>query len=62
MSAAMDKALLAMSLGEEEDEPFTMPDLPEFNSFEKNAISVIGRLLNPDCQKMSSLILDMPRK
>lgn len=62
MSAAMDKAMLAMSLGEEEDEPFIMPDLPEFYSCEKNAISVIGRALNPDCQKMSSLIMDMPRK
>ncbi|XP_024004754.1 uncharacterized protein LOC112081926 [Eutrema salsugineum] len=57
----MDKALMAMSL-EEEDVPFDMMDLPEYSSCERNVFSVIGRLLNPDCQKMASLILDMPRK
>lgn len=61
MSTSIDKALMAMSL-EEEDKPFDMPDLPEFCSSEKNVLSIMGRLLNPDCQKMSSLILDMPRK
>ncbi|KAL0689957.1 hypothetical protein Bca4012_089635 [Brassica carinata] len=61
MSIAMDKALMAMSL-EEEDEPFNLPDLPEFSSVERNYLSLIGRILNPDCQKMRSLILDMPRK
>lgn len=45
-----------------EDEPFVMSDLPEFCSCEKNVVSIIGRLLNPDCQSMSSLILNMPRK
>jgi len=29
MSSAMDRALMEMSL-EEKDEPFEMPDLPEF--------------------------------
>ncbi|XP_024007219.1 uncharacterized protein LOC112083426 [Eutrema salsugineum] len=57
----MDKALMAMSL-EEEDLPFDLLDLPEYSSCEKNVFSVIGRLLNPDCQKMANLILDMPRK
>ncbi|XP_024004102.1 uncharacterized protein LOC112081569 [Eutrema salsugineum] len=57
----MDKALMAMSL-EEEDEPFDMMDLPEYSSCERNVFSIIGRLLNPECQKMASLILDMPRK
>lgn len=61
MSAAMDKALMAMSL-EEEDLPFEMPDLPEFLSVERNVISLIGRTLNPDCQPMKNLIRDMPRK
>lgn len=61
MSAAMDKALMAMSL-EEEDTPFVMPDLPEFRSTERNNRSLIGRLLNPACQKMAKLILEMPRK
>ncbi|XP_023640390.1 uncharacterized protein LOC111831096 [Capsella rubella] len=61
MSSAMDKALMAMSL-EEEDAPFEMPDLPQFSSCEKNELSLIGRLLNPKCQSMSSLVFNMPRK
>lgn len=63
MSAAMDKALMAMSLEEEEEDiPFEMPDLPEFMSKERNAISLIGRTLNLECQSMKNLIRDMPRK
>ncbi|XP_023637682.1 uncharacterized protein LOC111830237 [Capsella rubella] len=61
MSAAMDKALMTMSL-EEDDAPFEMPDLPQFSSCEKNELSLIGRLLNPQCQSMSSLVFNMPRK
>lgn len=60
MSHAMDKAMMALSL-EEEDELFDMPDLPEFKSSERNARNLIGRTLNPDCQKMPG-IQDMPRK
>lgn len=61
MSSSLDKALLGLSL-EEEDEPFDLPDLPEYSSSENNTMSLMGRLLNPECQKMASLILDMPRK
>ncbi|EFH52087.1 predicted protein [Arabidopsis lyrata subsp. lyrata] len=61
MSSAMDKAMMAMSL-EEEDIPFDMPDLPEFSSCERNVLSLVGRTLNPDCQTMKHLIRDMPRK
>lgn len=61
MSIAMDKALMAMSL-EEEDVPFDLPDLPEFSSIERNHLSLIGRILNHDCQKMPILIVEMPRK
>lgn len=61
MSASIDRALMEMSL-EEVDEPFTMPDLPEFCSSERNVMSIVGRLLTPSCQKMSSLIKDLPRK
>ncbi|XP_023635785.1 uncharacterized protein LOC111829919 [Capsella rubella] len=61
MSSAMDKALMAMSL-EEEEAPFDMPDLPQFSSCEMNELSLIGRLLNPQCQSMSSLVFNMPRK
>lgn len=44
MSVAMDRALMALSLeDEEEDEhPFTMPELPGFSSVEENALSIMG--------------------
>ncbi|KAG7533614.1 Zinc knuckle CX2CX4HX4C [Arabidopsis thaliana x Arabidopsis arenosa] len=61
MSSAMDRALMEMSL-EDKDEPFDMPDLPEFLSCERNKFSLIGRVLNPDCQPMKHLIRNMPRK
>lgn len=61
MSAAMDRALMALSL-EEEEKPFEMPDLPGFCSNEKNKLSLVGRTLNPECQKMSTLIWKMPGK
>ncbi|XP_023642217.1 uncharacterized protein LOC111831601 [Capsella rubella] len=63
MSSAMDKALMALSLEEDEEEiPFEMPDLPEFLSIERNSLSLIGRTLNPGCQPMKNLIRDMPQK
>lgn len=63
MSSAMDKALMAMSLeDEEEDIPFQMPDLPEYSFAIRNALSLVGRVLNPDCQVMTHLIRNMPRK
>ncbi|XP_048605831.1 uncharacterized protein LOC125583238 [Brassica napus] len=61
MSEILDKALKHLSI-EEEDEPFVLPDRPEFYATERNSMSLIGRLLNPHCQKMGDLILDMPRK
>ncbi|KAG7581071.1 Reverse transcriptase domain [Arabidopsis suecica] len=61
MSAAMDKALMAMSL-EDDDVPFVMPDLPEFSSCERNVLSLIGRILNPECQTVSGVVHSMPRK
>lgn len=63
MSSAMDKALMAMRIEEEdEDSPFDLPDLPEYKSNEQNSMSIIGRLLNPERPKMASLILDLPTK
>ncbi|KAL1197779.1 hypothetical protein V5N11_003682 [Cardamine amara subsp. amara] len=61
MSSSIDRALMALSIGEE-DEHITMPDLPEFCSSESNFLSIIGRVLNPVCQKVGNLVLDMPRK
>lgn len=63
MSSAMDKSLMAMRIEDDKEEvPFYLPDLPEYSSNENNVLSLIGRLLNPECQKMASLILDLPRK
>ncbi|XP_024014056.1 uncharacterized protein LOC112088131 [Eutrema salsugineum] len=60
--ANIDKALMSLSLEEEEDIPFVMPNLPKYCSCEKNVMSIMGRTLNPECQNMADLILDMPRK
>ncbi|XP_033144745.1 uncharacterized protein LOC103857245 [Brassica rapa] len=63
MSSAMDKALMAMSLEDDDDDvPFVMPNLTEYSSCERNKRSLIGRLLNPDVQKMAIFIFEMPRK
>lgn len=61
MSSSIDRVLLAMKISEVE-EPYNMPDDPEFCSIEENRLSLIGRVLNPDHQKISDLVLDMPRK
>lgn len=47
-----------MSLDEEE--PLTLPDDPKFRVFDKNETSLLGRLLNPDCQSMERMIEYMP--
>ncbi|CAA7054863.1 unnamed protein product [Microthlaspi erraticum] len=63
MSAAMDRALMAMSLEEEEeDRPLVLPNRPEYSSCGNNVLSLIGRVLNPDCQKISHLLIDLPRR
>lgn len=48
MSAEMDRALLALSLKDDDDGPFTLPNLPQYFATERNACSLIGRLLNPE--------------
>ncbi|KAG2301853.1 hypothetical protein Bca52824_030504 [Brassica carinata] len=52
---------MALSL-EEEEKPFDMPNLPGFSSAQDNVLSIVGRILNPDHQKMPGLIITMPRK
>lgn len=61
MEPSLNKAMLGMTL-EEDEEPYTIPDRPEFYSTERNVLSLVGRFLNPQCQDMTDLILDMPRK
>lgn len=54
ISSKLDKALLALRLVED-DEPFDLPDLPEYCSSERNVLSLVGRVLNPECQSKSNL-------
>lgn len=58
----MDKAILAMSLTDDDDAPYNLPDLPKYYDTERNANSLIGRLHSPEHQSMANLILDMSRK
>lgn len=57
MDENLNAAIKAMSL--EEDEPITLPYDPRFKVFDENSISLLGRLLNPDCQLMARMIEDM---
>ncbi|VVB17619.1 unnamed protein product [Arabis nemorensis] len=45
----------------EDDEPTELPNSPRFRVFEEKAISLLGRLLNPDAQAMAKMIEDVPR-
>lgn len=54
----LHSALRAMTI--EDDEPINLPDEPRFKVFEENSLSLLGRLLNPDCQSMSRMIDEMP--
>ncbi|XP_013594457.1 PREDICTED: uncharacterized protein LOC106302505 [Brassica oleracea var. oleracea] len=59
MSKELFSAMKSMTL--EDDEPITLPDEPRFRVFDENSLSLLGRLLNPDCQSMSRMIEDMPK-
>ncbi|XP_013703951.2 uncharacterized protein LOC106407623 [Brassica napus] len=54
MADSLYKAISAMSLVD--DDPIVLPDDPKFRVFEANENSLLGRLLNPDCQVMSRMI------
>ena len=58
MADMLHKAIKSMSL--EEEEPLTLPDSPRFRVYDKNETSLLGRLLNPDCQSMACMIEYMP--
>lgn len=59
MADQLHVAIKAMSI--EDDEPITLLDSPIFKVFNENSTSLLGRLLNPDCQSMERMIEDMPR-
>ncbi|XP_013674427.2 uncharacterized protein LOC106378924 [Brassica napus] len=58
MADLLQKAIQSMSL--EEEEPLTLPDSPRFRVFDENETSLLGRLLNPDCQSMERMIEYIP--
>ena len=62
MFPEIDNALLALSLKDDDEAPYNLTDLPQYYASERNACSLIGRLLNTEHQNMANLILDMPRK
>lgn len=55
----LHKSLKTMKIDDDE-EPLTLPDSPRFRVFDGNSISLLGRLLNPDCQSMERMIDYMP--
>lgn len=59
MTDSLQLSLKAMKLAEDE-EPLTLPDSPRFRVFDENSKSLLGRLMNPDCQSMARMIDYMP--
>ncbi|XP_023633422.1 uncharacterized protein LOC111829022 [Capsella rubella] len=55
----LEKALQKMSISD--DKPLILSNQPKFCSSERNSCSILGRFLNPENQRMSNWILDMPR-
>ncbi|XP_013639525.1 PREDICTED: uncharacterized protein At4g02000-like [Brassica oleracea var. oleracea] len=58
MADKLHNAIRSLSI--EDDDPVTLPDDPKFRVFDANATSLMGRLLNPDCQPMAKMINYMP--
>ncbi|KAJ0230773.1 hypothetical protein HA466_0304890 [Hirschfeldia incana] len=58
MADMLQKAISAMSL--EEEEPLDLRDDPSYRVTSDNEKSLMGRLLNPECQSMTRMIEYMP--
>lgn len=54
MADLLQKAIQAISL--EEEEPLTLPDSPRFRVIDESERSLLGCLVNPDCQSMAKMI------
>ncbi|XP_024014406.1 uncharacterized protein LOC18022543 [Eutrema salsugineum] len=59
MDGILNEALQSMSL--EDDKPIDLPDEEDYSAAVVNARSLIGRLLNPECQNMARMLKTMPR-
>lgn len=58
MEFALDRALKELSI--DEDVPLVLKNNPKFSLVERNTRSLMGRMLNPDVQKMCNMIHDLP--
>lgn len=58
MADLLHKAISSMTI--EDEAPLTLPDEPRFRVVAENECSLLGRLLNPDCQIMARMIDYMP--
>ena len=61
MDFQLEKCLQGMTIEEEEDKPIILSNQPQFYAIERNSRSIKGRFLNPDNQRMTKWILEMPR-
>lgn len=59
MDGGLSKVMQAMSF--EEDLPVTLTEEEDFSASVRNARSLIGRLLNPECQNMARMLRTMPK-
>lgn len=58
MADSLHQAMRSMSLDDEE--PLALPDSPRFRVFDENAVSILGKLSNPESQPMDKMIEYMP--
>ncbi|KAJ4904661.1 hypothetical protein Rs2_18612 [Raphanus sativus] len=59
MDRDLAKVMQAMTL--EEDEPVVLTDDEDYSAAIRNGKSLIGRLLNPECQNMAKMLRTMPK-
>ncbi|XP_024015972.1 uncharacterized protein LOC112089221 [Eutrema salsugineum] len=59
MDGVLNQALQSMSL--EEEEAIDIPDEEDYSAVQVNSRSLIGKLLNPECQNMARMLRIMPR-
>lgn len=59
MAEDLLKDMKAMTI--EEDKPLVLFNHQKYCSSEKNVMSIMGRMLNPEKHNMKSLIWDLPR-
>ncbi|XP_013617300.1 PREDICTED: uncharacterized protein LOC106323776 [Brassica oleracea var. oleracea] len=59
MDANLAEVLQSMSLGE--DKSIIIPDDDDFCAMERGGRSILGRLLNPECQNMGRMLKTMPK-